>query len=77
MLYIQLTQVLLRKPKRGRVFWGIVMYSSLLAPLATVAFVGKFKLAEVIYVVERSKPHPKEIAMANAGNWFSVMSTVW
>ncbi|PPQ81464.1 hypothetical protein CVT26_011541 [Gymnopilus dilepis] len=50
MLYIQVTQVLLRKPKRGRLFWFVVFYSTALFPLATIAFVGKFRFMEKMYV---------------------------
>lgn len=54
MLYIQLTQVLLRKPKRGCTFWAIVTYSSLLFPLATLAIVGMFKFDERLYIDNRT-----------------------
>jgi len=56
MLYIQLTQVVLRKPKRGYTFCAIVAYSSLLFPLATLAIVGMFKFDERSYIDNRNYP---------------------
>jgi nitrate reductase NapE component len=50
MLYIQVTQVLVRRPRRGRLFWFIVFYSTALFPLITIAFIGKFKFVEQFYV---------------------------
>lgn len=50
MLYVHLTQVLLRKPKRGHTFWAIVAYSIVLFPLATLAIVGMFKFDELLYI---------------------------
>jgi len=51
MLYIQITQVMLRRPKRsGPTFWFIIIYASILFPLTTVAFAAKFKYAEALYL---------------------------
>lgn len=51
MLYIQVIQVMLRRPKRsGRTFWFIIAYSTILFPLTTIAFGGKFKFTESLYV---------------------------
>ena len=51
MLYIQVTQVMLRRPKRsGNTFWFIIAYSTILFPLTTIAFGGKFRFAETLYL---------------------------
>ncbi|KAF8154606.1 hypothetical protein B0H34DRAFT_660832 [Crassisporium funariophilum] len=75
MIYIQLTEVLIRRPKRGRVFWFIVCYSTALFPLSTVAFAGKIKFAEWMYVIHRDYPQgPKAYYADFAGLWPNVMS---
>jgi hypothetical protein len=75
-LYIQLIQVLRGRPKRGgRVFWGIVVYSSALFPLATVAIIGKIKFAELIYVTNRlDASGPLAYSTAHSETWSNVMS---
>ncbi|XP_006463551.1 hypothetical protein AGABI2DRAFT_194342 [Agaricus bisporus var. bisporus H97] len=50
MVYIQVLRSLITRPKRGRVFWGITIYSALLFLLATLAVGGKIKYAESVYV---------------------------
>ncbi|KAF8056577.1 hypothetical protein FPV67DRAFT_642566 [Lyophyllum atratum] len=56
MLYTQLTQVLLSRPKRGRMYWAIVFYSSILFCLATLAVAGMLKYAELTFVDNREYP---------------------
>ncbi|TFK39178.1 hypothetical protein BDQ12DRAFT_604405 [Crucibulum laeve] len=56
MLLIQLTQVLITRPERGRAFWNIVSYSTVVFVLATVAIGGKLKFAELAYVENNIDP---------------------
>ncbi|KAF8067458.1 hypothetical protein FPV67DRAFT_1763807 [Lyophyllum atratum] len=56
MLYTQLTQVLLSRPKRGRMYWAIVFYSSILFCLATLAVAGMLKYAELTFIDNREYP---------------------
>ena len=74
-LYIQLTQVLRGRPKRtGRVFWGLVIYSSALFPVVILAIIGKIKLAELMYVTNRLyTPSLVEYYTAHSGLWPNVM----
>ena len=75
-LYIQLIQVLRRRPKRcGRVFWGIIVYSSALFPFATLAIIGKINFAELMYITNRLDPSgPSAYSIAHSGMWSNVMS---
>jgi len=75
MLYIQVTQVLMRRPKRGRLFWFIVFYSTALFPLTTIAFIGKFRFMEKMYVDLEASDAAKYIAN-NATEWSNVMSQI-
>jgi len=77
-LYFQLIQVLRGRPKRsGRVFWGIIVYSSALFPLATLTIIGKIKNAELLYVTNRLyPPGPTAYYLAHLGMWPNVMSQV-
>jgi len=77
-LYIQLIQVLRGRPKRsGCIFWGIVVYSSALFPLATLAVIGKIKFAEVVYVTNRLYTSgPKAYYIAHSEMWPNVMAQV-
>ena len=78
MLYLQLTQVLLRKPKRGHTFCGIVTYSSLLFPLATLAIVGMFKFDERSYIDNRNYPGGSiAFRQAYMSDAFNVMCQFW
>lgn len=54
MLYMQLVQVLLIRPKRGRMFWAIIAYSAVMFPLATLDVAGLFKFSELSYVDHRN-----------------------
>ncbi|KAF8062265.1 hypothetical protein FPV67DRAFT_1672741 [Lyophyllum atratum] len=56
MLYVQLTTVLLARPKRGSSFWAIVAYASFLFPLATLAVGAIFKFSEMSYIDNRNYP---------------------
>lgn len=77
MLYIQITQVLIRRPKRGRTFWFIIVYSTTLFPLATFAFVGKFTFKESMYVNQSGfSGDARAYAIENAGDWSNIMSQV-
>lgn len=77
-LYAQLFQVLRGRPKRsGRVFWAIIVYSSALFPLATLAIIGKIKFAELIYVTNRLyTAGPTAYYIAHSGMWPNVMTQV-
>ncbi|RDB23623.1 hypothetical protein Hypma_009503 [Hypsizygus marmoreus] len=56
MLYVQLTQVLLVRPKRGQTFWAIVAYSGALFPLAVLSISVMFKFSEMSYIENRNYP---------------------
>ncbi|GLB39394.1 hypothetical protein LshimejAT787_0605560 [Lyophyllum shimeji] len=56
MLYTQLTQVLLSRPKRGKMYWAIVAYSSVLFCLATIAIAGMLKYTELSFIDNRNYP---------------------
>ena len=78
MLCIQVTQALLSRPKRGRVFSGIVIYSSVLFLLSTIAIGGKVKFAEMVYVIHRDYSAGVEAyERENSGQWVNVMSQIW
>jgi len=72
MLYIQVTQVMLRRPKRsGHTFWFIIAYSTILFPLTTMAFGGKFKFAETLYLTLSES----NTTMPNVIDYWQVHST--
>lgn len=78
MLCIQVTQALLSRPKRGRVFSGIVIYSSVLFLLSTIAVGGEVKLAKMVYVIHRDYSAGVEAyERENSGQWVNVMSQIW
>lgn len=84
MLYIQLLRVLLTRPKRGKVFWGITVYSGLLFAFASIAAGGKLKYAEYVYVGSRfdggsaaDSWAPSRIFKEHASMTINVMSRVW
>ena len=78
MLCIQVVQALLSRPKRGRVFSGIVIYSSLLFLLSTIAVGGEVMLAKMFYVVHRDYSAGVETyERENGGKWVNVMSQIW
>ena len=54
MIMMQLSQILCLRPKRGRLFWGMVVYSSLVFVLSTAAVGGRFRFAELMYVENRN-----------------------
>ncbi|TFK27354.1 hypothetical protein FA15DRAFT_666414 [Coprinopsis marcescibilis] len=56
MIIIQIFQVLWLRPKRGRIFYGIIMYSVYTFFLATFAVAGRAKYAETMYVENRKVP---------------------
>jgi len=75
MLYVQLIQVLRGRPKRGRVFWGIVIYSSAVFLLASLAIIGKIRFAELMYVTNRLYTSgAKAYYIAHIGLWPNVVS---
>jgi len=77
MLYIQVTQVLMRRPKRGRLFWSIVFYSTALFPLTTIAFIGKFQFMEKMYVdPSLVAPNAAVYITENSAEWSNVMSQI-
>jgi len=82
MLFLQLLRVLLTRPKRGKVFWGICVYSGVLFTLASIAAGGKMKFAEYTYVSSRfendTNPSdtPSQIAREHSSMMINVMSQV-
>lgn len=78
MLYAQLTQVLLSRPKRGKMYGAIVGYSTLLFCLATVAMAGSLKFAETIFVDHRTdNGGPENYWETHLTNKTHIMSQVW
>lgn len=78
-LYIQLTQVLRGRPKRcGRIFWGIILYSSAMLLLATLSIIGKITFAELTYITYRLyATGPRGYYFAHLGQWPNVMTQIW
>ncbi|RDB18736.1 hypothetical protein Hypma_014681 [Hypsizygus marmoreus] len=77
MLYFQLTQVLLSRPNRGRMYWAIVAYSSILFPLATIAIGGLLKFTELAYVDHHNDPGgPVAFYTSHLTNRIHVLSQV-
>lgn len=54
MIMMQLSQVLSLRPKRGRLFWAMVVYSVIVFVLSTAAVGGRFRFAELMYVENRT-----------------------
>jgi hypothetical protein len=87
MLYIQLVRVLLTRPKRGKVFWGITIYSGILVILSSIAAGGKIKFAEYVYVGSRFSANygagnmndwvPSRVFQENSGSPMNIMSKIW
>ena len=79
MLYIQITQVMLRRPKRsGRTFWFIIIYASILFPLTTIAFGAKFKYAEALYLaLPNFHGAIEDYWREHSGDLTNVMSQAW
>jgi len=78
MLYIQVSQVLVRRPQRGRAFWLIVFYSGALFPLTTIAFIGKVKFVQTMYINNLSGEDGARLyILHHSGEWANVMSQVW
>ncbi|KAF8993315.1 hypothetical protein BDQ17DRAFT_1546125 [Cyathus striatus] len=78
MLHFQFLQSLMARPKRGRVFWGLVTYSSILFPLATISIGGIFKFAELTYVDNNTYTDgPTAYYVAHASAAVNVMSQIW
>ncbi|KAF5380111.1 hypothetical protein D9615_006242 [Tricholomella constricta] len=77
MLYAQLTQVLLSRPKRGKMYWAIVGYSTLLFLFATIAIGGMLKFAETIFIENRTyEGGPVGFYIDHLTNQIHVMSQV-
>ncbi|KAF8879381.1 hypothetical protein BD779DRAFT_1154576 [Infundibulicybe gibba] len=78
MLYVQLVQVLSSRPKRGRLFWAIVVYSTMLYLSATLSIGGMLKFTEVAYVDERDYPNGGPVGYRKdfASNSSNAMSRV-
>jgi len=77
MLYIQVSQVLVRRPQRGRVFWLIVFYAGALFPLTTIAFIGKFIFIQQLYVHNMGVPGgARHYITTHSGEWANVMSQI-
>jgi hypothetical protein len=79
MLYIQITQVMLRRPKRGgHTFWFIIIYASILFPLTTIAFSAKFKFVEALYVALPDYiGGPDQYWEDHSGDLSNIMSQSW
>ncbi|GLB39844.1 hypothetical protein LshimejAT787_0703540 [Lyophyllum shimeji] len=77
MLYIQLIQVLLARPKRGQSFWALIAYSSSLFPLATLAIAAVFKFSEMSYIENRNYPGgPYAFYRAYSSDYVNVLGEV-
>lgn len=77
MLYVQLIQVLLSRPKRGKLFWGLVAYSAILFPLLTLGIAGMLKFAEVSYIDNRDYPGgPTKFYFDNFSDRINLLSQV-
>ncbi|KAF9527222.1 hypothetical protein CPB83DRAFT_856582 [Crepidotus variabilis] len=75
MLCVQLVQVLIHRPRRDRVFYLIVVYTSIIFPLTTAGFFGKLRFAELNYVVNRDfVGGPNAFYTAHSNHWASVLS---
>jgi hypothetical protein len=85
MVYVQLLRALITRPKRGRVFWGITIYSAFLFLLLTLSVGGKIKYAECIYVafpmdgtVKSIQDYvPSRIYQQHASMTINVLGRVW
>lgn len=79
MLYIQITQVMLRRPKRGgHTFWFIIIYASILFPLTTMAFAAKFKFVEALYLaLPNYSGGPDQYWEDHSGDLSNIMSQAW
>jgi len=76
MLYLQLTQVLVSRPTRGRMYWAIVIYSSILFPLASISCGGSLRFTELAYVIHRNDATPTDYIYKHAENPIHVMSQI-
>lgn len=77
MLYIQLAQVLLARPKRGQTFWAVVTYSGALFSLVTLAIGVRLKFTELSYIDHRDYPGgPSVYYHASSSNYINVMGFV-
>ncbi|KAF9561231.1 hypothetical protein CPC08DRAFT_817805 [Agrocybe pediades] len=77
MLYIQVSQVLIRRPARDTAFWLIVFYSGALFPLTTIAFIGKVKFVQTMYISNLSgQDSAKQYIASHMGEWANVMSQI-
>lgn len=76
MLFVQLAQVLLSRPKRGRTFWGIVAYSSIILPLTTLAIGGMLKFMEMAYIDHRDEMEPIDYFEMRGSEPVNMMSQI-
>lgn len=76
MLFVQLTQVLLSRPKRGRTFWAIVTYSSIILPLATLAIGGMLRFMEMAYIDHRDEMEPINYFQTRGSEPVNMMSQI-
>lgn len=75
MLYCQLSESMWLRPKRGRVFYGIIAFAVTLFILSTVAIGGRFRFAEMIYIENRTYEFgPKVWYLSNSDRWENVMA---
>lgn len=78
MLFCQFIQAILLRPKRGRVFYGIIAYSVPIFVLSTVAIGGIFRFSEMVYIDNRMFPDgAKAWYEDNSGRWENVMTQAW
>ena len=78
MLCVQLLQVMIHRPCRDSTYRLIVVYSCLVFPLTTIGFVGKFRFAELNYVVNYGyEGGPKLYYKTHSNQWANALSKVW
>jgi hypothetical protein len=76
MIFIQLVQVLLSRPKRGKTFWAIVAYSGILFPLTTVAIGGLLKFTEMTYIDSNNVEGPMRYRVVHASEPVNMMGQI-
>ncbi|TFK66016.1 hypothetical protein BDN72DRAFT_170236 [Pluteus cervinus] len=74
MIFLQLFSVLLGTPKRGRIFWGLLIYASLLLPVASLAVGTTLKFTQMALIDNRNYPGgPLAWFIASTGNNLNVI----
>jgi hypothetical protein len=77
MLYFQLTQVLLVRPRRDRTFWAVVAYSVVLAVIITLAIVARIRFTELEFVQTRDAADILKYYLEHADSPYNVITHFW